>query len=199
MRDLYRLLIGPPSIRFKTSVITSGKVISTEGALRLSTTFDNHPIQPTPIVQPTKNLLSSKQALDWSELTSNGLRWPKMIWLHSDYILTAFWIKSDYILTTAWLHSYYILTTFWIHPDYILTTFSLHSDYIVATCFNTQGALKTKDDRQLGILETGRGKLVHTPVLWYILLLLLLWTSTDILRWLNIHNSESPCQPFCSR
>ena len=64
VRDLYRLLIGPPSIRFKTSVITSGKVISTEGALRLSTTFDNHPIQPTPIVQPTKNLLSSKQALD---------------------------------------------------------------------------------------------------------------------------------------
>ena len=95
MRDLYRLFIGPPSIRFKTSVITSGKVISTEGALRLSTTFDNHPIQPTPIVQPTKNLLSSKQALDWSELTSNGLRWPKMIWLHSDYILATFWQYSD--------------------------------------------------------------------------------------------------------
>ena len=34
----------------------------------------------------------------------------------------------------------------------------------MATCFNTQGTLKTKDDRQLGILETGRGKLVHTPL-----------------------------------
>ena len=31
-------------------------VISTEGALRLLTTLDNHPIQPIPSVQPTKPL-----------------------------------------------------------------------------------------------------------------------------------------------
>ena len=31
-------------------------LISTEGDLRLPTTYDNHPIQPIPSVQPTKPL-----------------------------------------------------------------------------------------------------------------------------------------------
>ena len=45
----------------------------TEGALRRPMTYDNHPIHP-----PKKPLESSKQTLDWSELTSDDLRWTKM-------------------------------------------------------------------------------------------------------------------------
>ena len=80
-------------------------------------TYDNqsHPSIPSVCHKASK---SSKQALDWSESTSNDLRWPKItqddlttFWLHSDYILTTFWLHSDYILTdwlTDWLTDCYI-------------------------------------------------------------------------------------------
>ena len=50
-------------------------VISTEGALRLPTTYDNHPSQSHPFTKP---LQYSKQALDWPPMTTNDLQWIPM-------------------------------------------------------------------------------------------------------------------------
>ena len=54
-------------------------LIGTEGALRLPTIYDNHPSNPIPS-QPIRPNSSkwTKQALDWSESTSNDLQWPPM-------------------------------------------------------------------------------------------------------------------------
>ena len=108
--------------------------ISTERALRLPRTYDNHPI---PSIRPSVHPLKIDQ-------------WLQMItfWPHSGHILTAFWLHPDYILTLLWLHFCLILTAFslhsdlimtllWLHSDYFLTSFCLHRDYIVTIFFAT--------------------------------------------------------------
>ena len=89
-----------------TSMVIS--LFSTEGALRIPTTYDNHSIQPKPIYPQSLFYHLNRPRIDLSRPTimKYALRW-------SDYILTTFWEHSEYILATFWLHSDYILTTFW--------------------------------------------------------------------------------------
>ena len=117
-------------------------LISTEGALRPPTTYDNHPIRPS-----TKPLYSSKEALDWSKSTSNYLQsmTTATFWQLSDNILTTFWQHSDNILTTFWLHSNYILATFWLHSD-ILARFWPRSDYILITVWLISDQTRSSKD-----------------------------------------------------
>ena len=53
----------------------------------------SHPIPSHPSV--TRPQIDPSRA----PMTWDDLRWPKMIWLHSGYILTIFWLHSNFLLT----------------------------------------------------------------------------------------------------
>ena len=115
---------------------------------------------PMITLQPTKPLKSFKQALDWSESTSNDLQ------LVTDWLLSAnrmqlcgrvpilmiYQRQQEFpqesvikktnqiafshccmVVIRFWLHSGYFLAMFWLHSDYFLTSFWQHSDCILTT------------------------------------------------------------------
>ena len=117
-----------------------GYVISTEGALRLPSTYDNHLI---PYVHPhvglwrrplhcrsslinlqraptTSNdylwLLMTTDDYQWLQMTTVDYRWLPMT--TDDYPMTLWWLSDDCPLTIQWLFDDYPMSIRWLSHDF---------------------------------------------------------------------------------
>ena len=109
-------------------------IISTEGALRLPTTYDNHPICLShPVLQIALNELNRpKIDLNQPSMTSNDYKWLPMTTndyqrlsktlkdyqrLSKTIKKTIWWPSYDYPMTIRWLSDDYPMTIRWLSKD----------------------------------------------------------------------------------
>ena len=95
--------------------------------------------QTHPSIRPKYSYEWTKQAYNWSELTSNDYQWLPMT-TSNDYPMTLRWLSNDYPMTIQWLSKDYPMTStkFWsillmiisaCDPGFWIWDFALASRY----------------------------------------------------------------------